>query len=79
MDLWKKKHETGQWLEIEAAEAMSSRSEISSVNGSGFMLSQSNKQNEFKDTLLEPGSELATEKTLKRGNDANAGKLSVWP
>lgn len=73
VDLWKKKHETGQWLEIEAAEAMSSRSEISSVNGSGFMLSQSNKQNEFKDTLLEPGSELATEKTLKRGNDANAG------
>jgi hypothetical protein len=38
MELWKRKHETGQWLEIEAAEAMSSRSEFSAMNASGIML-----------------------------------------
>ncbi|XP_072955576.1 COP1-interacting protein 7-like [Typha angustifolia] len=39
MELWKKKHETGQWLEVEAVEAMSSRSEFASFNASGIVLS----------------------------------------
>ncbi|XP_065861845.1 COP1-interacting protein 7 [Euphorbia lathyris] len=44
-DLWKRKHETGQWVEIEAAEAMSSRLEFSAMNPSGIVLSNSvNKQ-----------------------------------
>ncbi|KAK8571916.1 hypothetical protein V6N13_047544 [Hibiscus sabdariffa] len=30
-ELWKRKHESGQWLEIEATEAMVSRSDISAV------------------------------------------------
>ena len=39
MELWKGKHETGQWIEIEAAEAMSIRSDFSSVNAPGIFLS----------------------------------------
>ena len=47
MELWKRKHETGQWLEIEAAEALSTRPEFSAMNASGIMLSSvTNKQNE---------------------------------
>ncbi|XP_042393895.1 COP1-interacting protein 7-like [Zingiber officinale] len=37
MDLWKKKHETGQWLEVEAVETMSMRSEFSALNASGII------------------------------------------
>ena len=37
-DLWKRKHETGQWLEIEAAEMMSNRSDFSALNASGIQL-----------------------------------------
>ncbi|XP_074582867.1 uncharacterized protein LOC141839102 [Curcuma longa] len=37
MDLWKKKHETGQWLEVEAVEAMSMRSEFPALNASGII------------------------------------------
>ncbi|KAJ6911268.1 hypothetical protein NC652_021791 [Populus alba x Populus x berolinensis] len=45
MELWKRKHETGQWVEIEGAEAMSSRSDLSSMNASGVVLSNTiNKQ-----------------------------------
>eukprot|EP00268_Persea_americana_P010907 TRINITY_DN1447_c0_g1_i11.p1 TRINITY_DN1447_c0_g1~~TRINITY_DN1447_c0_g1_i11.p1 ORF type:complete len:1347 (-),score=343.22 TRINITY_DN1447_c0_g1_i11:177-4217(-) len=39
MELWKRKHETGQWLEIEATEAMSCRSDFSSMNASGIVIS----------------------------------------
>ncbi|KAK1260654.1 hypothetical protein QJS04_geneDACA002377 [Acorus gramineus] len=39
VELWKGKHESGQWLEIEAAEAMSTRSEFSSVNATGIVFS----------------------------------------
>lgn len=47
-ELWKRKHETGQWLEIEAAEAMSNRPEFSAMNASGIVLSSmTNKQNEL--------------------------------
>ncbi|VVA16109.1 PREDICTED: COP1-interacting [Prunus dulcis] len=46
-ELWKRKHETGQWLEIEAAETVATRSEFSPMNASGIMLSSvTNKQNE---------------------------------
>ncbi|WOL16743.1 hypothetical protein Cni_G25531 [Canna indica] len=36
-DLWKKKHETGQWLEVEAVDAMSTRSEFAAINASGII------------------------------------------
>ncbi|KAI4365368.1 hypothetical protein MLD38_021357 [Melastoma candidum] len=35
LDLWKKKHESGQWLEIEAAEAASVQLDIMAMNASG--------------------------------------------
>ncbi|XVF38482.1 hypothetical protein REPUB_Repub20aG0105900 [Reevesia pubescens] len=41
-ELWKRKHETGQWLEIEAAEAMSSRSDFSAMNATGIVFSENN-------------------------------------
>ncbi|KAI0513660.1 hypothetical protein KFK09_009690 [Dendrobium nobile] len=37
--LWKGKHETGQWIEVEPAEALSYRSEFSPLNSSGIILS----------------------------------------
>ncbi|XP_068654788.1 COP1-interacting protein 7 [Aristolochia californica] len=50
MELWKRKHETGQWVEIEAAEAMSAQSDFSSINASGIMLSaDTRKQMEFSE------------------------------
>ncbi|KAF2313997.1 hypothetical protein GH714_021401 [Hevea brasiliensis] len=45
LGLWKRKHETGQWVEIEAGEAISSRSDFSAMNASGIVLSSAiNKQ-----------------------------------
>ena len=47
MNLWKEKHESGQWVEIEAMDSMSMKSDFSAMNASGIMLSSvSNKQNE---------------------------------
>ncbi|KAG4949553.1 hypothetical protein JHK82_042764 [Glycine max] len=37
-DLWRRKHETGQWLEIEAAEMTCNRSDFSPFNVSGIIL-----------------------------------------
>ncbi|KAJ6828775.1 uncharacterized protein M6B38_361180 [Iris pallida] len=48
MELWKVKHETGQWLEVEAVDLMSSRSGFSPFNASGIVLpGDTSKQNEF--------------------------------
>ncbi|KAF8401934.1 hypothetical protein HHK36_012885 [Tetracentron sinense] len=75
MDLWKGKHETGQWLEFEAAEVMSSRSDLSSLNASGIMLSSEAKtQKEFQEAWPESHAELATESNGKTSNDASADK-----
>lgn len=41
-EIWKRKHETGQWLEIEAAEGMSSRSDFAAMNASGIVFSENN-------------------------------------
>ncbi|KAI8003209.1 Actin-depolymerizing factor 11 [Camellia lanceoleosa] len=71
IDLWKGKHETGQWLEIEAAEAMSNRSDFSAMNASGIMLSSmANKQNESH-------GDLASEDNGKAAIDASAGDKTV--
>ncbi|CAL5208204.1 unnamed protein product [Lathyrus oleraceus] len=40
-DLWKRKHENGQWLEIEAAEMMSNHPNFTALNGSGIILPNS--------------------------------------
>ncbi|KAI8002328.1 COP1-interacting protein 7 [Camellia lanceoleosa] len=66
IDLWKGKHKTGQWLEIEAVEAMSNRSDFSAMNASGIMLSSmANKQNESH-------GDLASEDSGKAAIDASA-------
>lgn len=65
-DLWKAKHESGQWLEIEAAEAMPGKSDFSAMNASGIVLSgMANKQHESH-------CELESESTEKAGIDTNA-------
>lgn len=39
MDLWKCKHETGQWLDIEASVALPAQLDFSAVKASGIVLS----------------------------------------
>lgn len=39
MSLWKRKHESGLWLEIEATEAMSNCADFSAINTSDIVLS----------------------------------------
>ncbi|GFY85428.1 COP1-interacting protein-like protein [Actinidia rufa] len=66
IDLWKRKHETGQWLEIEAAEATPSQSDFSVMNAPGIMLSNvANKRNESHGDLV-------LEDNGKTGIDASA-------
>ena len=68
IDLWKRKHETGQWLEIDAAEATPSQSDFSVMNASGIMLSNvANKRNESHGDLV-------LEDNGKTGIDASAGR-----
>ncbi|XP_056168859.1 COP1-interacting protein 7 [Syzygium oleosum] len=59
IELWKRKHESGQWLEIEAAEALSSQSDFAAMSASGIVLSDvSNKQKEaWTDSRNAPASE----------------------
>ncbi|XP_015887871.3 COP1-interacting protein 7 isoform X2 [Ziziphus jujuba] len=66
-DLWKKKHETGQWLEIEAAEAMSSRPDFSAMNASGIILSS---------VANESHTELASENNGKSSGVTSASEKS---
>ncbi|KAJ7954690.1 COP1-interacting protein-like protein [Quillaja saponaria] len=62
MELWKQKHETGQWIEIEA-DAMSSRSDFSALNASGTTLSN---------IASKPHSELVSENNGKASILTNA-------
>lgn len=39
ISLWKRKHESGQWLEIEPAEVTPNRADFSAINASGVTLS----------------------------------------
>ncbi|KAL5711908.1 hypothetical protein ACHQM5_014133 [Ranunculus cassubicifolius] len=44
VQLWKEKHETGQWLEIDSAETMSNRSDFSSMIAPGTTMSFETKK-----------------------------------
>ncbi|XP_058094623.1 COP1-interacting protein 7 isoform X3 [Magnolia sinica] len=91
MELWKRKHETGQWLEVEAADAMSSQSGFSSMNPSGIVLTgEARKQNELREASPESGGMFGTESNGKTSNnvgpdmssqflssDHNRGKLGI--
>ncbi|XP_010906787.1 uncharacterized protein [Elaeis guineensis] len=62
MELWKRKHETGQWVEVEVAEAMSVRSEFSSLNASGIILSgDSRRHKEYGEAWPVSGGDMGTE------------------
>lgn len=65
MDLWKGKHESGQWLEIEAAETVSSKSEFLTMHASGIMLSSIANKHELQ-------RELFSENDDKAGPDKSA-------
>lgn len=58
-ELWKRKHESGQWLEIEAAEALSSRPDFSpSMSASGIILTNmTDKQTESREAWSESQNE----------------------
>lgn len=67
MELWKKKHENGQWVEIEAAEAMANQLNIAAMNASGILLSNiANKQ-------FDSNAEMASENYVKSSADSNSG------
>ncbi|XP_057546968.1 COP1-interacting protein 7 [Amaranthus tricolor] len=46
LDLWKAKHESGQWVEVEATEAMSCRSDVPSTNAAGIVFLGSSESKE---------------------------------
>lgn len=69
-ELWKRKHETGQWVEIGEAEAMPNQSDFSTMNASGIMLSNAlNQQKEFSETSENDG---------RASIGANAGMCSKY-
>ncbi|OVA02370.1 hypothetical protein BVC80_9099g173 [Macleaya cordata] len=71
IDLWKVKHETGQWLEIEASEAISTRSDFSSMNFGSMVASESGKLKESREK-----SGLGTECNGNANNaDANSDNI----
>ncbi|KAE8667989.1 COP1-interacting protein-related, putative isoform 3 [Hibiscus syriacus] len=52
-ELRKRKHETGQWLEIEAAEAMSCRSDFPPMNATGIVFSENNGKSGVESSIDE--------------------------
>ncbi|XP_022138344.1 uncharacterized protein LOC111009543 isoform X3 [Momordica charantia] len=73
-ELWKRKHESGQWLEIEATEALSSRPDFSpSTNTSGIILtSVTDKQKESREAWSESQNEPSPTNKGNAGNGASA-------
>ncbi|KAL7105530.1 hypothetical protein ACP275_07G050500 [Erythranthe tilingii] len=66
IDLSKKKHETGEWLDIEASEALSSRPDFSNMNTSGIIFSAAHNKND------ESNHEQASEDNGNSGSTYNA-------
>lgn len=69
-ELWKRKHETGQWLEIEA-EAIASQLDYSHVNATGIILSD--VPNKTKEGLRESPNDLVSEDNAKATAAVNPG------
>ncbi|GER46267.1 COP1-interacting protein-related [Striga asiatica] len=64
IDLWKSKHETGQWLNIEASEDLPARSDFCAINSSGIIINDSFKHDESNH-------ELTSENNGKSGSTNN--------
>lgn len=68
-ELWRRKHETGQWIEVEP-EAMSARSEFPPFNASGIMFMGDNMKQNLETLSISNGD--------ANGEDAaKAGMLGV--
>lgn len=74
LDLWKAKHESGQWVEVEATEAMSCRSDMPSTNAAGIVFLSPSEQREFRESCLQ--GETASE---KKGISSATGTDQVQP
>lgn len=62
IQLWEGKHESGQWIEIEAAEALSYRSEFPPLNTSGIIFSEdAMKQKELIEAWPAPAADVGIE------------------
>lgn len=44
ISVWKRKHESGQWLEIEATEVTTNRADTCAINASGIVISASHTE-----------------------------------
>ncbi|KAK9146407.1 hypothetical protein Sjap_006310 [Stephania japonica] len=77
MNLWKEKHESGQWLDIEAAELMSSRSVASTMDASGTLpFMETLKQKDLHESWQDLNVDKHNESNGKVIDDANADKSS---
>lgn len=65
INLWKRKHETGQWLDIDASESLVAQSDFSTINASGIILSTT--PNNHDDSNNDP----ASVNTGKPGSTSN--------
>lgn len=74
MQLWKEKHETGQWLEIDSPETISNRSDFSSMVTPGTAVSYDTKQQyDIRDVLSDSSVQLSNGGSIKASADASAG------
>lgn len=71
VQLWKEKHETGQWLEIDSAETISSRSEFSSMITPGTEVAQ---HYDIRDVLSDSAIQLSNEGSIKANVDPSPDK-----
>lgn len=71
IELWKRKHENGQWVEVEEAEALSSHVDYGSINASGIILSD--MVNNPKAVFPESSNDVASEENGKATTSMNAG------
>ncbi|KAK6161255.1 hypothetical protein DH2020_004636 [Rehmannia glutinosa] len=71
MNLWKSKHETGEWLDIEASEALYTQSDFSVMNASPVTLSATPNKHD------ESNHELASENNGKSGSTYTAADNPV--
>ncbi|XP_051129487.1 COP1-interacting protein 7 isoform X2 [Andrographis paniculata] len=69
-DIWKKKHETGQWLDIEASESVGTQPDFASINASGIILSSTPNNHDH------PDNEPAAADNGKSGSTSNADRMA---
>lgn len=71
IELWKRKHENGQWVDIEDAEAVSNHLDYANINASGIVLSD--MVNKPKAVFPESPNGIVSEENGKATAAVNAG------